>query len=179
MKTPITYLFLSIVTLCLGANLFAQTVNHCLSVAPDNIDRSKTVAHDCGKWKRLTLIDISLCIPKEFEVKNAPSMEGGRVQFQNSELRFSIDYSLDSWRPTVERRYASYNEEVFVKDSVRYWTWNFDGRDGWKYVSGMNIWEEKHQKYVAGIFLFSNSADSKELAQNIFRTACYEPKPQQ
>lgn len=138
--------------------------------------KSDSQLNDCGDWKDLHLYQLSLCIPKEYEVKNTPSIEGGLIQFENKDLRFSISFNPDSFRPRTERRLASYEEEVFDRNPVRFWAWRMKNRSGWKYASGMNLWDENKKNYIASVFLYSNSDESFKLSSRIFKSACFESK---
>ncbi len=164
----VTFLFVFTV-----AEMFPQATIVCIDATRR---KSDSQLNDCGDWKDFRSYQLSLCIPKEYEIKKARSIEGGRMQYENKDIRFSISDNRDSFRPMTETRLASYEEEVFDRSPFRFWTWRMKDRAGWKYASGMNIWDESKKEYVTSVFLYSNSDESFRLADRIFKSSCFESK---
>ena len=167
--------FCVILVNCIGVTGTAQKA--CVQ---EQSTESKTLSSGehsqiCAGWKRLTFNRVSLCVPVEFEIQNVPRSPE-LFAFESEELRFSVDINSDAWRPTVERKNKTYMETVRQNHRLRYWSWTLEDYDGWRYVAGLNVWQEDEKKYLMSAFLFSKTKRGSELAEKIFESVCQEPR---
>ena len=172
MKPILRCLTIAIVLALLVWNTGAQSLDGCLLPPSKEVGKRN---HDCGDWKRLMIRQVGICLPKDYAVANAPSVEGGSFAYETEGLRFSIDYNVDAWRPLSETRLPSFKEEVIENPNARLWIWRYQDSERWKYVEGLNIWAGDRHNYVAGMYMFTNSEKHQKLARRIFESACYRP----
>jgi hypothetical protein len=132
---------------------------------------------DYEGWQKVELNALTFYIPSILKRKEVKCYDGGCYHFESDDLLFRIDLDPAAGRPTFERTYPSYSDKITQIDGKYAWIWFFQDEGDYKYLSGVNFWDERSRKYGAGIYLSSKTTDTKQMAEKIFRSIKFNPKP--
>ena len=125
---------------------------------------------DYNDLKEVDLGFIKISIPSALQKQEKKCIEGGCWKFADDEIVVSVDWNIDAWRPTFQRQYPSYAEELILVDNVRARFWSFQDKSRFKFISGANYATEKDHRIGLGIYLSSVDVDTRELAKKVFST---------
>lgn len=125
------------------------------------------IANRETKWFRHDLRIFSICLP-ETMVRRKTERCGERCFiFENEDLFFDADITGSAWRPTFEKRYASFSGANKPIDGKQSSVWYFEDTGKYKYVAGVNVIFERGQIGM-GVYLFSKTSDPRPLAEKMF-----------
>lgn len=88
-------------------------------------------------------------------------------------MYFDMDTTVSAWRPTFQKRYASYTHINKPIDGKQSTVWYFEDFGEYKYVSGANIIFGRGQIGM-GVYLFSKTTDPKPIADRMFNSIKFE-----
>lgn len=126
--------------------------------------------------KEVDLGFLKLSIPSRLVDQKAKGIEGGYWKFIGDGMVLSVDRNVDAWRPTFERDYPSYKEDVILIDGVRSRLWSFSDEAKSHFVYGANYATEKNHRVGLGIYLQSDSKNLEELATKVFLSVRFVSK---
>ncbi|MFL6468011.1 MAG: hypothetical protein ACJ72Z_08645 [Pyrinomonadaceae bacterium] len=121
------------------------------------------------KWYRHEIGFISVCIPETMVRRRTERCADKCFIFENEDLFFDVDLSVSAWRPTFQKRFASYSGVSRTIDGKPSTVWIFEDTGKFKYAAGVNIILERGQVGM-GVYLFSKTADPKPIADRMFNS---------
>lgn len=171
------FIFVCFIIFLLSSSLTAQSPDITKS------DRCvvKVGSSESGKdhvveMKEVTLPFGSFCIPASLEQQTVKCIEGGCWEFSNKEMRFMVDWNVDAGRGTTERELLDYTEDLILVDNVRTRIWSYPHGGSYRFTSGANFAIEKDHRVGIGMYLYSKSIDTRQLAKNVFESVRFAPK---
>jgi hypothetical protein len=84
-------------------------------------------------------------------------------------MYFDADLTVSAYRPTFEKRYASYTGASKPLDGKQSSIWFFEDTGKYKYVAGANVIMERGQIGM-GVYLFSKTSDPRPIAERMFNS---------
>lgn len=118
------------------------------------------------EFKEIDLGPLRLSIPAELKEVPQTCLDGGCWKYANGQTVLEIDNSDYAYRPTFERKYPSYTEEVVIVDDIKAKFWSFE--DHGRFISGAMYGTGKDSKGRLGIYFQSGASDTRALAKQIF-----------
>ena len=134
--------------------------------APRPCFRSRIGRRD-AKWYRYDLGVFSICIPETMTRRRTARCGDKCFIFESADMYFDTDPTSSAWRPTFQKRYASYTHVDKPIDGKQSTVWFFQDFGEYKYVAGANIIFDRGQVGM-GVYLFSKSTDPKPIANRMF-----------
>ena len=136
-----------------------------------------TQNRDKVEFKEVDLGFIKLEVPAALQKQDPKCIEGGCWQFSGSGMVLSVDWNVDCWRPTFERNYRSYTEDIVLVDEVRARLWSFKKDENTTFQWGANYATEKGYTIGLGIYFSSNSKNDGDIAKRIFNSVKFTKRP--
>jgi hypothetical protein len=126
------------------------------------------------EWQKIKLKSLSFYTPKELKEKKVNCYEGGCYTFESSILNLHIDINYDAFRPSYERSYSDYKENIYSIDEGKVWSWFYENKERSKYTAGALFYLSKPKEKRVGIYLDSNDKKVYEIAEKIFKSVKFD-----
>lgn len=125
------------------------------------------IGHRNVKFFRHELGLFSICIPETMTRRRTARCGDNCYIFENSDMFFDTDLTGSAWRPTFQKRYASFTTLSKPIDGKQSTVWYFEDFGEYKHVAGANVIFERGQIGM-GVYLFSRSTDPRPIAEKMF-----------
>ena len=155
--------------LALAASVYSHAQDAISAVPAQPLCFSSKIGHRDAKWYRHELGVFSICIPETLTRRRTARCGDNCFIFESPDMYFDTDMTGSAWRPTFQKRYASYTHVDKPIDGKQSTVWYFEDFGEYKYVAGANIVFERGQIGM-GVYLFSKTTDPKPIADRMFNS---------
>jgi hypothetical protein len=125
-------------------------------------------------WQKIKLKSLSFYAPKELKQQKVNCYEGGCYEFKDEIFTLSIDINYDAFRPSYERAYPDYKENVYDITNGKAWSWFYEHKESSKYTAGVLFYLEKPKNKRIGIYLSSTDKRVYEIAKKVFKSVKFQ-----
>lgn len=155
-----------------GSEIIAQ--RKCEFDKSQQTTSSKTAnKKDLIEWQEIKLKGVSICLPKEFELKKVQGIDLSYDGYKDDDIELKIYTSKQAPIPIIYSKSTFKTESKYI-NGIYTWIWqNVEEDNDYKYVKGARFFiENKIDGEVIVIYVATNAVTKKdymeELADKIF-----------
>lgn len=154
---------------------------HRISGNVPSVDSEKQLKdEDYKDWRKIELRRFSFYVPPGLIQTDVKCVESGCYTFKVDSMVVGVDVNPDAYRPSYERKFASYKEKRFWVDEVNgiyAWQWSFEqerNQSEYQYHYGCLFIFENQKHYKVNFSVLSDTAAAEKIATGICRSVRFK-----